>query len=118
MRISIVGGNSALIALVASALLSVTGCGTVEVVDHQVTQGTLPPDVLLQDCLITPPPPQADYLLREKTVQETASERERKLTAFANAQTKNIIYCNLDKKALREWKAKIKSGIEEKPKGK
>lgn len=115
MKISIIGARTALI---ASVLLSLTACGTVEVVDHQVTQGTYPDDVLLRDCLITPPPTPADYLLHEATVQATASERERKLTAFANAQTKNIIDCNNDKKALREWKAKIKAGIEEKPKGK
>lgn len=88
----------ALLAAVALLGLILTGCGTQVVYVPQFTLAA-PPDALLQDCEIQPPPEKTHYL------SLTPKEKEGELT---DTLIKNYGFqqtCNITKSEERQWKA-------------
>lgn len=57
-----------------------------------------PPDHLLRDCKINPPPKPEQY------VKKAYKDKEAMLVNYAAQQTLNLGECNKDKQALRRWK--------------
>lgn len=94
--------------LVISALLltHLSGCAHLfiepEVVTLPIPVFEPPPAVLLEDCPISSPPDRAAYLAADVAEQKT------RLMMFSAELLSDIKECNLDKKALREWVARVK----------
>lgn len=84
-------------------LLMMVGCQTIPpppVVIRYVA--VLPPDSLLIDCFVVPPPDRALYLRSE------LEQRERLLIDVGMSQNKELTKCRLNTKGLRNWKAEQK----------
>ena len=99
----------ALLAVVALALLILSGCATQVVYVPQFTLAA-PPDALLIDCEIEPPPAQAHYL--------TLSYREKE-GELTDVLTKNYGFqesCNKQHAQQRQWKTDQVELIERKNK--
>ncbi len=94
-------------------LLFLTGCSFTPKEPREVVVTktkhvlVLPPDNLLQDCTITPPPPKKTYIYKNY------KEKEEILVDFGAKQTKNLGDCNADKASLRSWRDKAKSSYRE-----
>lgn len=83
-------------------MMTMPACSTIEpqkvpVTEYRVIVRT-PPDVLMKDCTVTPPPSAESY------VNEPWHKKEKILTDFAAKQMFNLGDCNKDKAALRKWK--------------
>ena len=84
-------------AILALLVLCLSGCGTQVVYVPQLVAVT-PPDALLLDCLIEPPPQLETYL------KMTDDEVEASLTRTLNVNYGYQDTCNIGKSELREWK--------------
>lgn len=81
-----------------------TGCGHNQTIPQErIVYHTVlvtPPDELLQDCELQPPPDVEKYKSAEWTDKE-----DMLVIAYKGALSKTIL-CNVNKKSLREWKQK------------
>ncbi|MNU19566.1 hypothetical protein D3C71_77950 [compost metagenome] len=95
---------------IIAAVVLLAGCGTTQPIIQYKNVLLSPPDSLLQDCRAEEPPERELYNAAAWT------EKERLLFTHAGGQMKNLDLCNVDKRALRKWKADQVRMIEEKEK--
>ena len=85
-------------------ITSLSGCGLFEQKQEPKviykTTVIAPPDNLIIDCLVEPPPNKEAYMAA------TDKEREKMLAAVIQTQFKNTFVCNNRLKELRAWKVK------------
>lgn len=86
------------------SILSLVGCETNPTITEErsvyKTILVTPPDELLQDCSVEPPPDKEIYRKSEWT------DKEKLLVDTYENALKNAILCNVSKKSLRDWKKK------------
>jgi hypothetical protein len=86
-----------LVVLAASVFIS--GCTTPTVVPEYKTILVSPPDDLLVDCAISPPP-----FTPESYMVLSWEQREEKWTAYTSQLFAEVATCNNRPQALRHWK--------------
>lgn len=77
-----------------------TGCGNQQVRGETVVEVLSPPDALLTDVKVEPPPNIADYTGLRYT------DKEEILINLYRAQTQNVETANSQLKSIRDWKEK------------
>lgn len=90
---------------VALFLLLIVGCQHTPVVEERNVYKTIlvtPPDELLQDCEIQPPPDATRYQEAEWT------DKEHLLIMTIDSATRKAVLCSSQKKSLRDWKQEQK----------
>jgi hypothetical protein len=93
-----------LLLLISTALLLV-GCATESTIVYRY-KATVPPDDILVDCAVTPPPNKKVYL------DSNDKEKEKLLSETLVNVYKDIHICNSRFNTIREWKANAKTIVE------
>lgn len=88
-----------IVLLLALALSIISGCAALPPEPTVVYRSVLivPPENLIADCLVEPPPDKTKYL------SATDKDREKMLIALADKQMKNTFVCNSRQANLRLW---------------
>ena len=105
----------AIMMAMVSSMGALTACATVETKVVYQDRLAYPDDALLRDCDVTAPPAKADYLHQAADPVKTGEECDKKLTDYGNAQTNNLVNCNVRLKAMRKEKADLKAKLTPKP---